>query len=278
MTIFNASYHLSAISIHTKMSLFKRKPNKVTLVLGGGSARGIAHIGVLEVLHREGMHFDLIIGTSIGSIIGAMYSLNMNIEKAKKFALEISFRDIIDVAIPRLGFNRGKKLKMLIDRILEGRGFQDLKIPLAVVATDIANGQTVIYKSGDLNEVITASCSIPVIYEPVKIKGRSIVDGGIKNTVPVAIARELGADFIIASDVGFCVKNSLPGNIFQVMMQSYQIQGQALSDYQSMDAEIIIKPDLGEIDQMAFEKAGECIEKGRQAAEKVLRKIKRVLS
>jgi NTE family protein len=257
--------------------LFRRKPKKITLVLGGGSARAIAHIGVLKVLGREKIPFDLIVGTSMGSIIGAVYSLDMSIKRVEEMAVQVSFRDIIDVTIPRLAISRRRKLAELIDQLIQGREFKDLNIPLAIVATDIGNGQTVIYQSGDLCQSIIASCSIPVIYQPVKIGDRFIVDGGIKNTVLVTIARELGADFIIASDVGFCVKKAVPTNIFQIMMQSYQIQGQALSDYESMDAEIIIKPELGEIDQMAFDKAEECIKRGEEAAERILTKLEKSL-
>ena len=255
--------------------LFKRKPDKIALVLGGGAARAIAHIGVLKVLEREKIPFDLIVGSSMGSIIGAAYSLDRDLQRTEKLALNTSFRDIMDVTFPKLAINRGEKLRQMIDEITQGKSFKDLKIPLAVVATDIGNGDTITYQSGDLVQVITASCSIPIIYEPVKIGNRLIVDGGIKNTVPVAIAKELGATFIIASDVGYCVRNFIPSNILQILMQFYQIQGQSLSDYQTMDADIAIKSDLGEIDQMAFDKAGEVIKKGEEAAEKILGKLKK---
>ncbi|MEA3328427.1 MAG: patatin-like phospholipase family protein [Candidatus Omnitrophota bacterium] len=256
---------------------FKQKPKKITLVLGGGAARAIAHIGVLEVLDREKIPIDLIVATSMGSAIGAAYSLDLNLKRVEKMALGISFRDLIDVIIPRIAINQGKKLAETISRLTQNKGFEDLNIPLAVVATDISNGQTVVYRSGNLSQAITASCSIPVVYRPIKIDDRFIVDGGIKNTVPVAVARQLGAKFIIASDVGFCIKKALPGNIFQMMMQTYQIQGQELSNYQSMDAEVVIKPKLGEIDQMAFDRAAECIEKGREAGEAALKKLKNFL-
>ena len=259
------------------LNFLKHKPEKVTLVLGGGAARAIAHIGVLKVLAREKIPIDLIVATSMGSAIGAAYSLDLSLERVEKMALELSFHDLLDIIIPRIAISRGKKLAETINTLVQNKGFKDLNIPLAVVATDISNGQTIIYQSGDLSLAIRASCSIPVIYQPVKIEDKFVVDGGIKNTVPVAVARQLGAKFIIASDAGFCVKKALPTNIFQIMMQTYQIQGQELSNYESMDAEVIIKPDLGEIDQMAFDRAAECIEKGQEAGERALKKLNTLL-
>ncbi len=259
----------------TLLRRLRRKSHKVALVLAGGAARAIAHIGVLKVLQREKIPFDLIVGSSMGSIIGAAYSLDRNLQKTEKMALHTSFRDIMDVTFPKLAINRGKKLRQMVDKVVGGRSFKDLNIPLAVVATDIGNGKTIIYQSGDLAQAITASCSIPIIYKPVKVGNRLIVDGGIKNTVPVAIAKELGATFIIASNVGFCVRNFTPSNIFQVLMQFYQIEGQALSDYQMMGADIAINSELGEIDQMAFDKAKECIKRGEEAAERTLGRLKK---
>ena len=248
-------------------------------MLGGGAARGVAHIGVLKVLQREKIPIDLVVGTSMGAVVGAGFSVGLAAGDMEEVATRLTWMDLVDPVIPKMSLLEGKKMAAIISEILKEKTFLDIKIPLAIVTTDIEKGEEVVYTSGDLHKLTRASCSWPGIFSPVEVDGRLLVDGGIKNSVPVAIARDMGANFIIAVDVGFCVtKDEKIGNIFRLMLQSFQIIGAELNTYQSKDADILIEPDLGNnIDQGAFHKSAETIHKGQEAAEKSLGEIQKAL-
>jgi NTE family protein len=253
------------------------KKKKVALVLGGGSARGMAHIGVLEVLIREKIPIDMIVGTSMGAIVAAAFAVGIPMRVMKERAEKMTVGQILDPTMPSIGLLAGDKMELLIKNLLDERAFSDCKIPLSVMTTDIETGEEIIYHEGDLIKVIRASCSWPGIFNPVKIDGRLLVDGGIKNSVPTWVAEKLGADYVIAVDVGFCVKKGKIENIFQMLMQGFQIMGEELNRCQADPADSVIKVGLGDFDQTAFERGLEAIEKGAQAAEAVIAKIKKDL-
>ncbi|MCX5685893.1 MAG: patatin-like phospholipase family protein [Candidatus Omnitrophica bacterium] len=253
----------------------RRRKRKVTLVLGGGSARGVAHIGVLSVLEREKIPIAGIIGTSMGSLVGAAYSVGQSIREMEEKAYKFTANMLLDPTIPRIGLLAGDKLEASIRDLIKDKGFGDCRIPVAVVTTDIQTGEEIVYTSGDLIKVIRASCSWPGIFNPVRVDGKLLVDGGIKNSVPTKIARAQNADYILAVDVGFCVKKGGIKNIFQMILQSFQITGEELNKYQSLEADLVIKVDLGDLDQVAFERSREAIEKGEQAAELMIGRLKK---
>lgn len=259
------------------MWLFKRRKKKA-LVLSGGSARGMAHLGVVKVLKREKIKFDLVVGTSIGALIGAIYCLDQSLDEVEKIALKITAGDILDVTISRMGLTEGNRLENLIKHTIGNKTFKDLKIPLAITALDIESGEEAYFTDGDdLAKIIKASCSLPGIFKPVELNGKLFIDGGISQHLPTDIARRLGAEIIVAADVGFCVKRGKINNMLGVIMQSIQIMGEELSLYQSSKADILIKPKLGaEIDQLAFQKAAEIIKKGEEATEEKLPLIKKL--
>lgn len=254
--------------------LFEKKRKSVTLVLGGGSARGIAHIGVLKVLDRERIPIDRIVGTSIGALVGAGYSLGIPVERMEEMANKFSWKKIFDPTIPKMGLVAGEKLERVIKEITDNKTFNDCKIPLRVVTTDMEAGEEIVFQEGDLSKIIRASCSWPGIFNPVRIDNRLLVDGGVKDSVPVKIAKEFGSDYMIAVDVGFCVKHGKIDNIFQMILQSFQIMGHELNKYQAKEADVVIEVDLGDIDQAAFDRAKEAMEKGAKAAEAMIGRIK----
>jgi NTE family protein len=260
------------------MLQFLKKKKSVVLVLGGGSARGIAHIGVLKVLEREKIPIHRIVGTSMGALIGAAYSVGVPLGKMEEIAVGFNWKTVFDPTIPKLGLLAGKKLENVVAQLTEHKGFSDCRIPLAVVATDIEKNERVIFQHGNLQKVVTASCSWPGIFNPIRIDGRLLVDGGIKNSVPTRIARSLDPGYMIAVDVGFCVKGERIDNIFQMLLQSFQIMGEELNRYQARISDTLIKVDLGDIDQVAFTRAKEAIMKGEKAAEEKVSQIKRMLS
>lgn len=255
---------------------FKRK--KVSLVLGGGSARGMAHIGVLKVFERENIPIDQIIGTSMGALVGASYSVGVPISVMEEKAYKSNVNKLLDPTMPKMGLLAGDRLESSIRDLIGDKDFSDCRIPVAIVTTDMENGEDVIHRKGDLVKVIRASCSWPGIVNPVRIDGKLLSDGGIKHSVPTMIAKSLGAEYTIAVDVGFCVKIGKIENIFQMILQSFQITGNMLNQCQASAADVIINVNLGNINQIAFDRAREIVQKGAEAAEAKVAAIKKDLN
>lgn len=183
---------------------------KIGLVLGSGGARGYAHLGVLKVLHEEGIHIDLIVGTSFGSIIGAAYAAGCDIYELEKIALEIRWIKLlkmVDIAPPK-GIFAGNKLESFFSSLLtRQKHFFELKVPLAVVTTDIKTGEEVLISKGSVSRAILASSALPGIFAPVKIDDRWLVDGSLVNPLPIQTAFDMGADMVIAVDVSSPIDN-----------------------------------------------------------------------
>lgn len=254
--------------------IFRKK--KTALVLGGGSARGLAHIGVLKAFQREKINFDLVVGTSIGAFVGAVYALGEDMTEAEEAALNFNAMESLDFIIPpTMGLIKGNRIQTIIKKFVNEKMFSDLKIPMAIVATDIENGKEVVFTEGPLVDAIHVSCSYPGIFAPQRINGQLLVDGGIINTVPVSVARRMGADIVIAVDVGFCVQVGEIKNIFAIILQAFQIIGDELNRYQAMQADVVIRPDLGPINQLDFASAKTSIQKGEMSALEKLKEVKR---
>lgn len=259
-------------------NILKRAKRKVTLVLGGGSARGIAHIGVLRVLERENIPIDRIVGTSMGALIGAAYSTGIPLKEMEEKAYGFSVNKLLDPTIGAMGLLAGNRLEATIRTLMAGKAFADCRLPTAVVTTDIESGDQIIHQSGDIIKVLRATCSWPGIFAPVSISGRLLCDGGIKNSVPAKIARDLDPEnFVLAVDVGFCIKRGKMENVFQIILQSLQIIGEELNQYQSSVADAVIKVDLPDMDQIAFNRSREIVVKGTEAAEASIIEIKKRL-
>ncbi|MBD3425991.1 MAG: hypothetical protein GF409_02020 [Candidatus Omnitrophica bacterium] len=261
------------------MGIF-RNP-KVAMVLGGGSARGLCNIGVLKVMEkyfgRDKMPFDIIVGTSIGSLIGAAYALGVTPKEMEEKSLKFSLVKLVDIGMHPTGLIKGDRLEEIIRSVIGNRGFEDMKYPFALTTTDIETGEELTHTSGNLIKLIRASCSWPAIFSSVKIEGRLLADGGVRNSIPTKAARNMGANFLIAVNPGFAVKNQKINSLMQVTVQMVQIMGEELNNYQSSAANIVIKPELKDIEQFDFEKTAEIIKQGEEAAERVMPKLKRKL-
>jgi NTE family protein len=266
---------------------------KVGLALSGGAARGLAHVGVLQVLQKEGIPIDMIAGTSSGAVIGAAYAWSQDTTRMIRDALDANWKrmaPLIDPSLPRSGFIKGKKVRDLISTYVGGEvDFKDLKIPFACVTTDIDTGEEVVIDSGSVPDALRATISIPGVFTIVKHKGRFVVDGGLTTPVPVEVVRRMGADFIIAVNVTPDVTGRMgkayrqrvethkAPNIFQVMMQSIYITTYAVAQHALENADIVIEPDLAQIGAGDFNKVPEMIIRGREAAQKAIPEIKRRL-
>jgi NTE family protein len=269
------------------------KKKKIGLALSGGAARGLAHVGVLQVLREENIPIDMIAGTSSGAVMGAVYASGEDINKMIEHALDAGWKrlaPLIDPSFPKTGFIKGRKITGLLSTYVGGNiKFSDLKIPLACVATDIDTGEEVVIKGGSVLEALRASISIPGIFTVVKREGRHLVDGGLTTPVPVNVVRQMGADFIIAVNVNPDISSRMgptsqkrieahkEPNIFQIMLQSIYITTNAVARHSLAEADIIIEPDLTSIGAGDFQKAQELITQGEQAARAAMPEIKRKL-
>jgi NTE family protein len=263
---------------------------KVGLALGGGAARGLAHIGVLEVLERECIPIDMIAGTSAGALVGALYAQRQNAAQIKQQAQQldwVGFTSLIDLTLPKNGFISGRRVTGLLRRIMGNVQFRDLSIPLACVATDIISGDEIVLNSGSVLEAVRASISIPVIFTVVKNQNRYLVDGGLVNPVPVSVLKEMGADLIIAVDVtpdksereAFFkehAENKEP-RLFQVVVQSIYIATYYPAPKVSEGADIVIHPRLAHNTPSEFYRANEAILAGEMAAVDCIPAIKHAL-
>jgi NTE family protein len=269
----------------------KNSRKKVGLALGGGYARGLAHIGVIELLEKEGIPIDLISGTSMGAIIGALRAHGMSIPEIKQLAKKLDLIGVtswVDLTVPKSGILGGKRITNLLHTLLGETQFKDLQIPFSCVATDIINGDEVVLNEGLVLDAVRASISIPVIFSVVKQYDRYLVDGGLINPVPVSIARQMGADFVIAVDVtpdkierANHLKNNIenkPPGIFQVMVQSIYISTYLSAKKVCAGADAVIHPNLAHIGPSEFHRARECILAGEFAVTDCMADLKRKLS
>ncbi len=253
------------------------KKRKVAVALGGGAARGIANIGVLKVLEREGIPIDLVAGTSMGALVGAGYALGIPIYRMEKAALKFSLNKLVDFSLSKRSVLSGKKLEAHIKDFVDNKTFKDTIVPLAITTTDIETGEELVHTKGELKKLVLASCSWPGIFPPVVVNNRKLTDGGIRNSIPVKAAKKLGATLVIAVHVGFSVKKGKMDNLFQIFVQSIQILGEELDNYQATQADVVISPALGDIDQFGFDHAKDALRDGEEAAEKAIPEIRKKL-
>jgi NTE family protein len=251
---------------------------KVALALGGGAARGFAHIGVLKILESNGIPIDMVVGTSAGSFVGSLYCYGFRPYQIQKMALEIERGDIIDVTIPDNGFIRGELLEDYVNRMLANTPMEKLSIPFYVIATDIQSGSDMVFGQGNAGKAVRASCAIPGIFNPVIINGRMYVDGGVVIPVGVETARKYGADIVIAVDISSDLDSSQPTGTVETIMQSINIMSAKISSEQLSKADVVIRPLVGHIGATDFSRRHEAILEGEKAALMALPKIREMLS
>lgn len=252
---------------------------ETALVLSGGGARSIASVGVIEVLEERGIKLDVIIGTSGGSLVGALYADNPDVESLKKVLKGIDRDDLIDVSwfrglLSLFGYDAAmvdsSKGEEYLSSHIKSKEFHQLKIPFVAVVTDLENGETVGLKEGNIAHAVRASCAVPGFFKPVEINGRLYVDGGTTSPTSVDIARKLGAKRIIAIDTILPQKRPDPTNSWKVLYSAFTMQFQRLNDFVIQGAEIIIKPDIKDVRLFDYHRSEDLIQLGREAALKAL--------
>lgn len=238
----------------------------VALVLGAGSARGLAHIGVIQVLLEAGIPFDFIVGSSMGAMVGAIYASGADIYLLDKMVQTMNTGIMMDVQVPRYGFIAGKRINRFISLLTKNKNFADLQPPVKVVATDLISGQRIVFEEGPVPEAVRASISIPGVLTPVRKDGMVLVDGAVIDRLPVEVAKDMGADIIIAVDVTFGPDRKVSiKNTMDVIMTALDIMQKFHFDSIGPQADILIQPAVGHIASGDFEKSREIVDLGRAA-------------
>ncbi|PWA13391.1 esterase [Pueribacillus theae] len=250
---------------------------KIGLALGAGGARGFAHIGAIQVLEKNNIPIDFIAGCSIGSLVGALYSMGHDGETLERFASLFRHKFYFDFMFPKMGFIAGSKVKELIHLLTQGKKIEDLAIPLSIVAVDLHTGEKVIFRDGNIADAVRASISIPGVFVPENINGRYFVDGSVVDRVPVSVVKEMGADVIIAVDVFNLKTKPQITTIVDVILQSLDIMQNEMVRYHEIKTDIIIRPDLGNYSLHSFEHANELIQLGKRETEKQLTNIEKAI-
>ncbi len=253
------------------------KPATIALVLGAGAAKGFAHIGVLKVFEANKIPIHMIVGTSAGSFVGSLYAYGYDGFQLQSLALTVQRGDIIDFVLPDNGFIKGERLAEFIDKTLKNTPLEKLKIPFYAVATDLQNGQEVVFGKGDTGSAVRASCSVPGIFRPVQIGNRLYVDGGVVSPVAVDVAKRYGADIVIAVDITSDVGNTKPETTMETILQSINIMYSKLASMQTGKADIVVKPKVGHIGSSDFFKRHEAILEGEKAATEAMPKVKEII-
>ena len=245
----------------------KRAGPRLGLALGGGAARCLAHIGVLQVLQENQVPVHLIAGTSGGALVGALYAAGLDLKWIEELAVRINWRHLVRLNLRRDGLLDTEGLERFVATLIKDQTFDQLRVPLTCVAVDLTSGEEVILGDGRVAPAVRASASIPAIFLPVRYHDRVLVDGGVRNNVPANVARSMGADVVVAVDVSSRDKRlgEPPKNLVQVFMASYDIMQEAQTTRVLQDADVIVKPDTAQLSGFDLDHVRDYVEVGRAA-------------
>jgi NTE family protein len=256
----------------------KIPPPRIALVLGGGAAKGFAHIGVIKALEAQGIQPEIIVGTSAGSLVGALYAAGNDGFALQRIALDLNESMFSDWSLPDRGFLKGEALQQFINKSVQNRPLEKLNRTIAVVATDLQSGEAVAFQRGDTGMAVRASSAVPGVFQPVRINGRDYVDGGLVSPVPVKIARRLGADIVIASDIS--AKPSLRPieGTLDILLQTFTIMGNSLAAEELNGADVVIRPDVSKLNSTDFQSRHLAILEGEQAGQAAIPQLRQKLA
>ena len=257
-----------------------KKVTKLGLALGGGAARGFAHIGVIQVLEENGIKPDLVVGTSAGSLVAAFYASGKTGAQLQWLADTMDESQLTDWTIPFMsrGMLRGEALGRYVNSQLNGAKIEDLKMPLGIVATDLQTGDGILFRRGDIATAVRASSAVPSVFEPVRIGNKDYVDGGLVSPVPVRSARQMGADIVIAVDISSRPEDAKTTDMLKVLLQTFSIMGKSISQLEMAQAEVVVRPALPDVGSAEFTARQKSIEAGRAAMKLALPALKAALA
>lgn len=257
------------------------RPLKIGLALGGGAARGFAHIGVIKALEAQGIVPDIVVGTSAGSLVGALYAAGNNGLALNRLALDMDEAAISDWSVPffskATGVFKGEALQNYVNKSVNNVPLEKLKIKFGAVATDLNTGQPILFQRGNTGLAVRASSAVPSVFQPVKIGDHQYVDGGLVSPVPVRFAREMGADFVIAVNISQRPDKQAAVSSLDVVLQSFAIMGQSINAQELKGADIVLQPRLGTMKGSDFDSRNVAILAGEQAATSAMSEIKQKL-
>ena len=243
------------------------KPLKIGLALGGGAARGFAHIGVIAVLEEAGLKPQLVVGTSAGSLVAALYASGKTSAQLQQTALNMEEVALTDWMLPIVGRGmfRGEALGRYVNDLVAGRLIENMVIPLGIVATDLNSGEALLFQRGDTGTAVRASSAVPAVFLPVKINGREYVDGGLVSPVPVRFARRMGADVVVAVDISSPPEGNPSDGTLQILLQTFAIMGKSINQYELKDADVVVRPSQVGLKGADFSSRQRAIDAGRAA-------------
>ncbi|MBK9134105.1 MAG: patatin-like phospholipase family protein [Betaproteobacteria bacterium] len=250
------------------------RPPRIGLALGGGAARGFAHIGAIQVLEEAGIRPDLVVGTSAGSLVAALYAAGRSGTELAATALTMDEGAITDWAFPSRGVIRGEALARYVREQTGGRTIEQLPMPLGIVATDLDSGAPVLFQRGDTGLAVRASSAVPAVFQPVKIGEREYVDGGLVSPVPVRYARQMGAELVIAIDISSPPDGNPTGDTFNLLMQTVAIMMRSINRFELREADIVLRPTLVGVASSDFNSRVRAIRAGREVATAMLAELK----
>lgn len=251
---------------------------KIALALGGGAARGFAHVGVIKALEAQGIVPDIIVGTSAGSVVGALYAAGYNGFELQQLSMQMEESQVSDWSLPNRGVIKGDALQEFINNAVKYRTLEKMKKMLAVVATDLHSGEMIIFRTGNTGMAVRASSSVPGIFQPVNINGKEYVDGGLVAPVPVRVARSLGADFVIAVDISDNPVHSKTESSIDILLQTFNIMGQTIRRFELPEADIVIRPVTPGISGTDFKDKHMAVLQGEKAVAAILPELKEKLA
>lgn len=252
-----------------------KKGQGIGLALGGGFARGLAHIGVLKVLERENVPMRCIAGTSVGALIGAAYCSGVSVEELEHIAAHVRFKHIARWTLSRYGFAGSQRMIGFLSSLLKVRTFEELRIPLTVATTDFATGEGVLFDAGPLIDPVRASCAYPGMFQPVKIGGKLLIDGMLSHAVPAEPLQDMGAEWVLAVHLkGRWTNGNEPRHLFDVIGQCFAIAQEMNCSRWIEAADLVIEPEVSAYKYDAFERAADLIRAGERAAQAVMPEIR----
>ena len=240
---------------------------KIGLALGGGAARGFAHVGVIAVLEEAGLKPQLVVGTSAGSLVAALYASGKTSAQLQQTALNMEEVALTDWMLPIVGRGmfRGEALARYVNELVSSRLIENMAIPLGIVATDLSSGEALLFQRGDTGTAVRASSAVPAVFLPVKISGREYVDGGLVSPVPVRFARRMGADVVVAVDISSPPEGNPSDGTLQILLQTFAIMGKTINQYELKDADVVVRPSPVGLKGADFSSRQRAIDAGRAA-------------